>query len=644
MNLRILLCVLLVILSVCNVTARAQHHHHADGSPPVDRPKVFLDKTPRIVWYQLNRLDNQRLLLVERNTGDLKYAPVYTAILTRDGMSRQHREEALSGLVDIHKSDATTQLLQTLGTIDADDPQQRRTGRVLAEMLLAAPPEELAAKADALEAATQSAQGFLRRVGYAGLISAGRAEAARQIVAGSQTKLLDWLAGIALVPAPERRKSLRDSVAALVDPQQPAKIRRAAVAALAHVPSREGETFQLVAPLVGEEALRTAAVRTLLRIPQQDRDARVAAELTDVLVRHAETTPAAQRTTDEFIDAMQLADQLLGRIPVEKARSYRQRLWDVPVRVVRIHTVEEEMRYDTPFFAVEAGRPVQVVLKNEDLMAHNLVITRPDALKEVALAGAQLGPNPGFEDKYYVPESENVLFATGLVPAGKQVRLTFTAPRQLGEYPYVCTFPNHWMRMYGVMVVVEDLDAWLANPTPPADPLGLTRTLVRNWSLGDFPQDLAATLHSRDHELGAQIFQEATCLQCHKIGNQGGAVGPNLAEVFARHQQDDRAVLREMLDPSYKVDPEYTLYNVLTLEGKVVSGIVTKQDRRSITVITNPEDPKPQVISLNDVDEMIKTSTSMMPKGLLDRFTQEEIFDLLAYLKHASAQPHTGQH
>ena len=70
---------------------------------------------------------------------------------------------------------------------------------------------------------------------------------------------------------------------------------------------------------------------------------------------------------------MQLADQLLARLPAEAARAYRGRLREVTVRVVLIHTVEEEMRYDTAYFAVEAGRPVQVVLKNEDIMPHNLV-------------------------------------------------------------------------------------------------------------------------------------------------------------------------------------------------------------------------------------------------------------------------------
>ena len=73
--------------------------------------------------------------------------------------------------------------------------------------------------------------------------------------------------------------------------------------------------------------------------------------------------------------------------------------------------------------------------------------------------------------KAFVPNLPSVLFATPLVTSGNQVRLSFTAPKEPGEYIFVCTFPTHWMRMYGVMLVVPDLEAWRAKPTPPTDPM-----------------------------------------------------------------------------------------------------------------------------------------------------------------------------
>ena len=169
---------------------------------------------------------------------------------------------------------------------------------------------------------------------------------------------------------------------------------------------------------------------------QGSRGSRVAKSYWVELVDYAEATPAAKRTEDKFVDAMQLADQLMAKAPVADARTYRQRLRAVTVRVVKINTVEEEMRYDLPYFAVEAGRPVQILLNNEDLMPHNLVITAPGALREVAMAGAVAGPT-----KQYLPESDKVMFATGLVPARQHERLTFTAPKTPGEYPFRVHLP-----------------------------------------------------------------------------------------------------------------------------------------------------------------------------------------------------------
>ena len=53
----------------------------------------------------------------------------------------------------------------------------------------------------------------------------------------------------------------------------------------------------------------------------------------------------------------------------------------------------------------------------------------------------------------YVPKSTKVLFHTGMVPPDSTEALRFTAPKKTGEYPYICTFPGHWVIMRGVMVV-----------------------------------------------------------------------------------------------------------------------------------------------------------------------------------------------
>ena len=60
------------------------------------------------------------------------------------------------------------------------------------------------------------------------------------------------------------------------------------------------------------------------------------------------------------------------------------------------------------------------------------------------------------EAKAFVPDLPAVLFSTRLVKEGETERLGFTAPTEPGEYIFVCTFPGHWVRMYGVMLVVDE--------------------------------------------------------------------------------------------------------------------------------------------------------------------------------------------
>ena len=624
----------IIALMFASAAFAQEHSHHNHGEQPeepVERPKVYLDKSPRIVAYQLNRLSNQRLLLVERHTTDAKYAPVYSAILTRAGMSRQHRDEALHGLVTLNKSDAVTELLGAVGAIDDDDRQQARVGRQLATILLDQPESALQKHANALQEATSSDSGVLRAAGYAGLITAGDANTAWQQASGEAGKTLDFLAAIPLVPHAELRSSQRAAVVESIAGENNG-VRRAAIQALASVPAEPTANFDLLAPLFGDGELRTAAVRTMLTIDPASRNAETSATLADQLVNHAEATPAADRTSNDFVDAMELADQLLARLPTAKARSYRERLRAVTVRVVRIHTVEEEMRYDIPYFAVEAGRDVQIVLANEDLMPHNLVVTVPGALQDVAIAGAALGTTPGRDGKLYVPDTDQVLHATSMVQPEKQERLTFTAPTEPGEYPYVCTFPRHWMRMYGVMVVVEDLDAFLKNPIEPKDPTGNNRSFVQAWTLADFAGTIEDGLRGRLPDIGARIFKEATCASCHKMQGQGGAVGPELTDIMKRWKGDRAGILREILEPSHKIDPKYAVHIIITDEGLSISGIVQAEEKDTISILENPEAKEPRVVERDSIDDMVKSDKSMMPKALLDRFTKDEVFELLAWI------------
>lgn len=621
-------------------------HEHQHGQPIGPRPRIFLDKGPASVRYQLNRLSSEQLLMVDRSSDDPKYQPVYAALLARPGLAIQDREAALAGLTTLNKTEPVEELLLALGRLDGSKPREGTVVEQLATLVLRQPAEALTRRHDEIRQSMSSPNPAVRAVAFASLIASKQADSAWSKAEATPQGRLDFLAAVRFLPDKSTRAALRDRVLTCLDRPLPTEVRRAAIGALALFPSEQADGFQRAARLVGEPALRAAAVRALEQFPKEFRSVDDSRRIVRALVDHAERTPAAQRTTSDFLDAMHLTDELLSLLSVDEVRGFRDRLRAVTVRLVRINTVHEEMRYDTPYFAVEAGRPVQLVLKNEDLMPHNLVITTPGSLQDVAQLAAVMPPDVDRRGKQYVPRSPKVLFSTKMIDPLRQEALTFDAPKEPGEYPYVCTFPNHWMRMYGVMVVVDDLDAWLASPVKPADPIGGSREFVKNWSVEDFLSDLVASPRGGHQEKGRQVFQEATCLQCHKMKGEGGAVGPELTDVLERWKGDTTGVLREILDPSHKVEPNYVLYNFAMTDGKVLSGIVTAQDADTITVVSDPANPRPRVIPRDDVDELLKTSSSIMPKGLLDRFTREEILDLLTYVTSGvgvSPSPPSGE-
>ncbi|MCH2180079.1 MAG: c-type cytochrome [Mariniblastus sp.] len=601
-------------------------------------PKVFLDRSPRIVAYQLKRLSNERLLAVPRSTDDAKYLPVFQAILMRDGMPVQERADALQAVVVLNESDPVSEIIQLLEALPTESRQEKATAQSLAAMLLDQPDESLIQNQKALEKAIAGTKPMLRVMGHAALMESGLGGAPP---AGS-SGMVDWLKAISMVPSLDVRNKNRPGVNAALDSADP-DVRRAAILALGEIASQPDETFLSVAKLVEQPEMVQAAVQTLLSVPVKERDSETSRALVEKLVTIAEETPTEKRTTDPFFDAMQLIDQLLVAVSVDEARQYRKRLDQVSVRLVRIGTVEDEMRYDVSFFAVEAGRPVQVVLDNTDLMAHNFLIVQPGTLKEVAVAGLAVGPKQGYQGKPYVPESADVLFASGLIPAFQQEILTFTAPTEPGEYPFVCTFPQHWSRMYGVMVVVEDLEAWQQNPVTPKDPIGSNRTFVKEWKVGDFSEGLERGLQGRSMKIGERIFKEATCAQCHQLGGSGGAVGPALDDVFERYQGDSLAVLREILEPSNRIDEKYAMHMILTVDGLTITGIIQEQDKNQVVLLDNPESDEPTTVLMEEVEEMVKTSKSIMPKALMNQFTKDEILEMLAYLRTSQRPSETTE-
>ena len=92
-------------------------------------------------------------------------------------------------------------------------------------------------------------------------------------------------------------------------------------------------------------------------------------------------------------------------------------------------------------------------------------------------------------------------------------------------------------------------------------------------------------------------------------------------------------ILKELLNPSEKINEKY-ITNVFELQnGKVIQGLVIEESGDIIKVVENPLiSTNPILIKRNEVAERTRSKVSIMPKGLLEKLTRDEILDLVAYL------------
>ncbi|MBO0933865.1 PVC-type heme-binding CxxCH protein [Fibrella aquatilis] len=164
-------------------------------------------------------------------------------------------------------------------------------------------------------------------------------------------------------------------------------------------------------------------------------------------------TPDEEQRSPTFARLVEQAKSLVAVVPKPARPALRARLDRIGRLELTIRAVEAKMAFDKTSLVVPAGKPVSLVFENPDLMPHNLVFVKPGSAERVGTAADAMATLPDGFEKNFVPVSPDVLFATPLVNPGKSFRLTFTAPAEPGEYPFLCSFPGHWRVMQGILVV-----------------------------------------------------------------------------------------------------------------------------------------------------------------------------------------------
>jgi len=161
----------------------------------------------------------------------------------------------------------------------------------------------------------------------------------------------------------------------------------------------------------------------------------------------------------------------------------------------------------------------------------------------------------------------------------------------------------------------------------------------RAWTLDELAASANTGLKARNFENGQRMFAATGCYACHRFRSQGGMTGPDLTSAGRRYSPRD--LLDQVLNPSKVINEQFSAISVVTTNGQVHTGVVVNLSGDSMTINTDLTNPNQRVrIDRKEIEELVVSKTSPMPVGLLNRMTEDEVLDLIAYLISAGDAEH----
>jgi putative membrane-bound dehydrogenase-like protein len=200
-----------------------------------------------------------------------------------------------------------------------------------------------------------------------------------------------------------------------------------------------------------------------------------------------------------------------------------------------------------------------------------------------------------------------------------------------------------WFRPAGRQSLL--LDALEKNRVSTADiAVDFRRALLANKELAARAEKLVGSLGAGDRRAVIQSYRAAltkkgdaaagrevyrkNCITCHRIGDEGHEVGPNLASIRSKSPEE---ILDQILDPNRLVEPQFFNYQILTTGGRVVEGMLDSASETSVT-LRRAEAATETVLRAN-IDKIFCSGVSLMPEGMEKTIDGQQMADLIAFLR-----------
>jgi putative heme-binding domain-containing protein len=152
----------------------------------------------------------------------------------------------------------------------------------------------------------------------------------------------------------------------------------------------------------------------------------------------------------------------------------------------------------------------------------------------------------------------------------------------------------------------------------------------------------SALARSGDAGRGRELFrnrEKSLCLNCHRIGQEGNTIGPDLAGIGARFSRIH--LIESILEPSRTVLPAYRSETVTLASGRSLTGVKIAED--AVTLTLGDETGKRHEIRKSDIEDRAPQARSIMPEGLEKRLSEREFLDLVTFLASEKGTGGTGR-
>lgn len=419
---------------------------------------IDVKANPAALAYVLEKMTNDELKAAPREV------PVLEAMLQREGIDAPSRDAAANELAKKRGTSREAELMDAVFHIDEkniDSSASADLGRLLAM----SSPVELKKVAEQITRMGSKDHGVrsARVAGMAAWIALyGSPEKIYQQRKDNHETLAVLCDATALISDPAMRAKFQPLLVDMLQSQIPDHLRKAALRALPLTGADNASAnFALLSEFLLKGQERQIAANAVMQLSRTSWDKIKAKAVAESILAYAEKVPATQRTQQDYVEVAQCGMELATLLPADEGTKLRKALRELGVSVFVVKTVREQMRYDTPQLVVEAGKPFEVIFENNDIMPHNIVFCQPGTHAEVGTMAQTMPMVPDARGYLYIPQHKAILgnaYSKMLEPAQKQ-RLQITAPSQVGDYEYVCTFPGHWVIMFGKLQVVKDVDA-----------------------------------------------------------------------------------------------------------------------------------------------------------------------------------------